>query len=243
MLLITLNSDNKSSGYSYDFNTNFNPNVNIGQNKEIALHSLQMWNSLPNISPTNPQNNIFRYYNGVLWSNNLIIPTGSYSVEDLNEKIKELILNDGGDPNSISLIPNYNTLKCAVVLKNSYQLDLSPDNTFLKNLLGFSNGLINVTSEGDLNVDISNGITSYNIHCSLIDSSASISNGSQSSVIFSFTPNVPAGNLINQEPINLIYLKCNTNNLSLVNIRITDQNNNTLYDLSNENISITLIVR
>lgn len=240
MILLNLNSDKRSYGASYDFTTTFQPNLQVGNDTEIALHSLQMWNSLPNISVSR-NNNKFRFYNGSAWSSQLTIPTGNYSIEDLNLTMQGLITANGGVGSNIVLVPNYNTLKCDIVLKASYQLDLSIGNLYA--LLGWTQAIVSVSGSGTNLVDISNGITGYNVHCSLVDSSTSISNGSTSDVIYSFTPDKPAGNLLNKEVINLIYTKCNSRFISQVRIYITDQNNNTLYDLSSENISITLVIR
>lgn len=240
MILLTLNSDKRASGSSYDFTVQFNPNLQISENSEIALHSLQMWNSLPNISVSR-NNNKFRFYNGSTWSATLTIPTGNYSIEDLNLTMQGLISSNGGVGSNVVLVPNYNTLRCDIVLKSSYQLDLSIGNLYL--LLGWASAIVSTSGSGSSLVDISNGITGYNVHCSLVDSSTSISNGATSDVIYSFTPDKPSGNLINKEVINLIYTRCNSRYISQVRMYITDQNNNILYDLSDENISITLVIR
>jgi hypothetical protein len=240
MILITLNSDKRSSGYSYDFSTNFNPNLQIPENTEIALSSIQMWNSLPNISVSRA-NNQWRYFNGSTWSATQTIPNGNYSIDDLNLYIQATITTLGGLGTNIILLPNYNTLKCDIVLKNSYQLDLSIGNLYL--LLGWTKAIVNTSGTGTNLVDISNGITTYYVHCNLVDSGTSISDGSTSDVIYSFTPDKPAGNLLNKEPLNLIYTKCNTRYISRISIRLSDQNGNTLSDLSDENISITLVLK
>jgi hypothetical protein len=240
MILLTLNSDKRSSGASYDFTTSFQPNIQLSDNSEIALYSIQLWNSLPNISVSR-NNNKFRFYNGLTWSGVLTIPTGNYSVDDLNLSIQGLISSSGGVGSNIVLLPNYNTLQCQIVLKNSYQLDLSIGNLYL--LLGWASQIVTVSGSGYTYVDISNGITGYNVHCSLIDSSSSISNGSASDVIYTFTPSVGAGSLINKEVINLVYIKCNSRYVSQIRVYLTDQNNTLLSDLSSENTAITLIVK
>ena len=240
MLLINLNSKETENGYAYDFTTQLNPNLNLGEEySKVGLYGLQMWNSLPNISVSR-NNQTFRYYNGSSWSANLTIPQGSYSIPDINTKIQDLINSNGGVGSNITLLPNYNTLKCDIVLLNSYQLDLSIGN--LHSLLGFDSQIVTSNKSGENLVDISNGITSYNVHCSLVNTSSSISKGSQSDVIYSFVPDVASGALINKEVMNIIYVKLNSQYLSQINIRITDQSNNTLYDLSNENVGISLVI-
>jgi hypothetical protein len=240
MILLTLNSDNRSNGFSYDFTTSFQPNLRFDDDCLIAVHSLQMWNSLPNISVSR-NNNTFRFYNGATWSSNITIPTGNYSIDDLNIAIQTLITTNGGVGSNIVITPNYNTLKSDILLKNSYRLDLSIGTLYL--VLGWAQAIVSVSGSGNELVDISNNITSYQIHCSLVDSSTSISNGSSSDVIYSFSPDKPAGNLLSKEIINLIYIKCNSNYISSMRIYITDQKSNLLTDLSNENISITMIIK
>jgi hypothetical protein len=199
-----------------------------------------LWNSLPNISLSR-NNNTFRFYNGATWSSNITIPTGNYSVDDLNLAIQTLISSNGGVGTNVVITPNYNTLKSDILLKNSYRLDLSIGT--LNILLGWPLAIVSVSGSGTELVDISNNITSYQIHCSIVDGSSSISNGSSSDVIYSFSPDKPAGNLLNKEVINLIFVKCNTFYISSMRIYITDQAQNLLTDLSNENISITMILR
>ena len=240
MILLTLNSDKRNYGFSYDFTTYFQPNLQFDTDCEIALHSLQMWNSLPNISVSR-NNNTFRFYNGASWSSNLTIPTGNYSIDDLNLAIQTLITSNGGIGTNVVISPNYNTLKSDILLKNSYRLDLSIGT--LNIVLGWAQAIVSVSGSGTELVDISNDITSYQIHCSIVDGSTSISNGSSSDVIYSFSPDKPSGNLLNKEIINLIYVKCNSYYISSMRIYITDQKQNLLTDLSNENISITMVIK
>jgi hypothetical protein len=152
-----------------------------------------------------------------------------------------LITSNSGVGSNVVLVPNYNTLKCDIVLKNSYQFDLSIGKLYL--LLGWASAIVTASGSGTSLVDISNGITGYNVHCSLVDSSTSISNGANSDVIYAFTPDKPSGNLINKEVINLIYTRCNSRYISQIRVSISDQSNNILSDLSDENISITLVIR
>lgn len=240
MLLINLNSK-QTDGSAYNFTQSLNPNLNLGDEyNSVGLYGLEMWNSLPNISVSR-NNQTFRYYNGSSWSGNLTIPQGSYSIPDINIKIQDLINANGGTGSNITLLPNYNTLKCDIVLANNYQLDLSIGN--LHKLLGFNSQIVSVSKSGENLVDISNGITSYQIHTSLVNTSSSISKGGQSDVIYSFVPDVQSGALINQKVFNIIYVKLSQKNISQINIRITDQDGNPLVDLSDENVGITLVLK
>lgn len=240
MLLINLNSK-QTDGNAYDFSTQLNPNLNLRDEfNEVGLYGLELWNSLPNISVSR-NNQTFRYNNGTSWSSNLTIPQGAYSIPDLNTKIQDLINGNDGVGSNITLLPNYNTLKCDIVLLNSYQLDLSIGN--LHTLLGFNSQIVSISKSGESLVDISNGITSYNVHCSLVSTTSSINSGTQSDVIYSFVPDVQSGALINQRVFNIIYVKLSQKNISQISIRLTDQDNKPLVDLSDENVGITLVLR
>ena len=117
-----------------------------------------MWNSLPNISVSR-NNNTFRFYTGATWSSNITIPTGNYSIDDLNIAIQSLITSNSGLGTNVVISPNYNTLKSDILLKNAYKLDLSIGT--LNVVLGWAQAIVSVSGSGTELVDISNNITSY----------------------------------------------------------------------------------
>ena len=93
-------------------------------------------------------NNCFTYTPGAnaLWYN-IIIPEGSYHVEDTNEFIQREIRKNGhydkpNDKDNIEISANTNTLKSEMFLRNNYEVDLGKYNS-INSLLGFYNKLYN----------------------------------------------------------------------------------------------------
>ena len=81
-----------------------------------------------------------------LW-HNIIIPEGSYHVEDTNEFIQREISKNGhydkaNDKANIEIFANTNTLKSEMILRNNYEVDLGQYNS-INSLLGFHNKLYN----------------------------------------------------------------------------------------------------
>ncbi len=222
-------------GKSSNFTVRYSPPIILDQQKryEVALISLAHWNELPNISPTifGTGNNTFKYYDGSSFSAAITIPTGIYSIEELNTEINRLISLDGGTANNILLIPNYSTLKVDIELKNNYQLDLTTSQLY--KTLGWTSQIVSTQGlNGGINLaDISNGVTNYVVHCSIVSASESLSNGEQSDSLYSYVPNVSPGSLIEIIPFNLYHIGTNTNTINSINIRLTDQDGNELIDL------------
>lgn len=229
-------------GKPYDFSIDVNPSINVGQDAEICLANVSVWNSLKNIS-VKLGNNVVRYSpdNGVSFKL-ITLQEGSYSIPALSTAIQSGISGYGDIPTNIVLLPNYNTLKVDIICINNYQLDLSFGNLYV--LLGWSNVLVSSSGSGTLDANVNLGVQSWNVYCNLVAPETSYSNGSSSSSIFSFSPNVGSGELINITPQNLIFLPIASPNIGRVQIRLTDQIGRTLDNLSdNEATSIVFIVR
>jgi hypothetical protein len=229
------------SGKPYDFAVNFSPPIEVGKKgAEVALSNLNIWNSLKNIS-VSLGNNQIRYNNGSVWKI-VTLQEGTYSIEALNLAIQSGISGNGDTANNIVLVPNYSTLKVDLLILNSYQLDLSFGT--INVLLGWDSVIVNASASGQNDANVNLGITNWNISTNILSPDSSYSNGSSSSSLFSFSPNMPAGSLISISPTNLLYLPIGTTVISRINIRITDQLNRTLTQLSdNENTSFTLVLR
>ena len=98
---------------------------------------MKTYYSFPNI---NRSNNCFTYSPNLdpLWFD-IIIPEGSYHVEDINEFIqREMRKNDhydkAQDKNNIEISADTKTLKSEMFLKNNYEVDFRKDK-FINNLL------------------------------------------------------------------------------------------------------------
>ena len=119
----------------------FKPPIQLDEKKdyEIALINLETYYSFPGIDRSN---NCFSYSPGANahWFD-IIIPEGSYHVEDINEFIqREMRKNDhydkANDMNNIETSANTNTLKSEMFLNNNCEVDFRRNNS-INSFLGF----------------------------------------------------------------------------------------------------------
>ena len=119
----------------------FKPLIQLDKKKdcEIALINLETYYSFPNIDNSN---NCFTYSPNLvpLW-HNIIIPEGSYHVEDINEFIqremrKMVTMIKEYDKDNIEISANTNTLMSEMILKNNFEVDFRQDKS-INSLLGF----------------------------------------------------------------------------------------------------------
>ena len=229
---IDLTSSNATFGVPSNFTAIFQPAIVLDPHKDykIGVRSLRLWNENPNISPT-LANNTFKYSadGGITWSADLTINQGIYSVDDLSSAVQTLITNDGGVGSNIRLDPSYNTLKVYITLQNNYRLDLTT-NSF-NSLIGWNSQIVTASGLGQNLADVSNGITSYNLECNLVDSNSSYVNGKASSALLNFSPNVNPGSLINVTPFSVEYLHMNSHHIQQINIQIVSNLGIQLVDL------------
>ena len=120
-------SDNKTR-----FTTWFKPPIQLDKKKdyEISLINRETYYSFLNIDRFN---NCFTYSPNLdpLWFD-IIIPEGSYHVEDINESIQREMRQNcqcdkANDMDNIEMSANTNTLKSAMFLKNNYDVDFKKD--------------------------------------------------------------------------------------------------------------------
>ena len=121
------------------FKTWFKPPIQLDRKKdyEIALMNLETYYSFSNIDNFC---NCFTYTPGAnaLWYN-IIVPEGSYHVEDINEFIQLEMKKNGhydkaSDKYNIEISANTNTLKYEMFLRNIYEVDFKQYN-FINSLL------------------------------------------------------------------------------------------------------------
>ena len=133
-------SDNKTR-----FKTWFKPPIQLDKKKdyEIALIKLETYYSFPNVDRSN---SCFTYSPNLdpLWFD-IIIPEGSYHVEDINEFIQREMRKNGhydkaNDKDNIEISANTNTFKSEMFLKSNYEVDFRKDKS-INSLLGFDSNL------------------------------------------------------------------------------------------------------
>ena len=232
-------SDNKTR-----FKTWFKPPIQLDKRKdyEIAFMNLETYYSFPNIDNSN---NCFTYTPGAiaLWYN-IIIPEGSYHVEDINDFIqrqmrKKFHYDKANDRCYIEISANTITLKSEMILKDNYEVDFKQYNS-INSLLGFHCKLYTSRFHESENMVIILTINSILVNIDII--SGSYVNGSAQLTVYSFFPNVSSGYKIIEKTHNLLYLPITADTIHSVTIWLTDQNENEL-NLRGDNLAIRLHLR
>ena len=231
---------------THDFTINYT-HLQLDPNKDyvLGLKNYSLWYSWFNVSAEN-NNNVFRYSrdSGSTF-NNLIIPNGNYSLDNLNTKINALIFTDGGVKGNIEFTPNYNTLRVELRITggSGYQVDFIPNNT-LKTILGFDSQIYTALFTSAPNVaNITNSVDAININCSLLNASQNLLNDTPSQTLHQFVPQSSVGSNLSAQISEITYLPIsNSGNINSMRIFITDQNLNIL-NLNGENVSISLVLK
>lgn len=234
------------TGRENDFTIFHQPVIKLQEDKEYeaALLSIDMYYSFPNIAD---ENNKFKYSNdgGQTWKT-ITLDTGSYELMHINDEIqRQMIIN--GDYNEdtkecyITITANVTKLKSIVIITNpSYKVDFGVENS-IGQILGFSSFIISHGyNESENIVDIMK-INSILINIDLI--SGSYVNGKQSSVIYSFFPNVSPGHKIVERPNpSLIFYPVHKDHINGVRVWITDQDGKPI-DLRGERVTLRIQIR
>ena len=213
-----------------DFDTIYKEPIELSNEKEyeIALVDLETYYSFPNIST---HNNVIEYeIINTQEVKQIIVPKGSYDYPDLVEEIYRQL--NGED--AFKLSASSNTFKSRLEIKPGYEVKFTHESS-LKTVLGFTGDVYDEGTHFSENVVNIMSITSILIHIDIIN--GSYVEGSKKPVIYSFYPKVNPGFKIIQKPHNPIYLPIVRKNISTLNVRITDQNND-LLDLRGEEVVI-----
>lgn len=251
-ILITLDSSYATNQRSDNFVTPFSPPLSVHPKAEIALVSADIWYSWVNISPEY-QNNIFRYFDGTAYKT-IVIPTGNYQVSQLNSYIRgQMRANTdydvANDESYIVISPNYSTLRCrlefsqAAIVKG-IKVDFTTvglgASHKLRELLGFQDTEYTQTSEGLVQVDITRGVNSIQIHTDIHD--GSVEDGSSGDVIWNFVPDRAPGALLSVNPTSRIYLPVRSDRINQMRVWITDHQGRRV-DLRGESTSYKFEIR
>jgi len=207
---------------------------------EAALLSLDIYNSIPNI--TESKNNIFKYStdNGTTWKT-ITLNTGAYELAAINDEIKRQLIANGDDDKAITLTANVSRLTSIVIIENlSYKVDFGVPNS-IGSILGFGGVVIGHGYNESPNIVDIMQINSILVNIDII--MGSYVNGSPSPTIYSFYPNVAPGYKIVERPNpSLIYYPLSRHDISRMRVWLTDQNGN-LIDTRGETITIRIYVR
>lgn len=223
MYTLTLN------GNSSELSCEIFPSLEVKNNSQLCLVSLQTNNSIPNIEPG--CNTITVHVFGGE-AKTITIPTGSYELETIETVIQSLLPIE---VSSFQLRGNKNTLKC--IMTSSNNIDFSKSDSIAK-LLGFRNVMYenNIVHESEELVKIMK-VNCIKVECNLI--TGSFSNGYPSQAIHEFFPSVPAGFKIIEIPRHPVFYSINCSSISRINIVLVDQEDN-LINLRGEPITVRL---
>lgn len=213
------------------------PNLNY----VCYIRTVDTFNSVPNVD-----NETIRWtYNGS--SFDYIVPTGVYSVEDINTVMQEMfdgselsLSGDWGvDGYPVEFIVSYQTGKITANLNALSTCSIERD--FANEFFGFdgTSSFVSVSGLAPNVADVNRGVLNYQITCDLVN--RSFSNGQTGQVLTSFSPSVPAWGKVFIEPINPPKLQVNKTNISSVHMKLVDNNNNVL-DLNGENLAVQLVI-
>ena len=132
-------------GITSDFTTKYSPPISLEEGKqyEAALLSIDLFNSIPNITHLN---NVLKYSKdgGNTWVN-IELDTGSYELSAISNEIQRLMANNGDydqnadNPYFITITANLSELKFIVHISNdNYKIDFGVPNS-IGSVLGFTN--------------------------------------------------------------------------------------------------------
>ena len=207
-----------------DFTVFYNRPTVLPDDSKICLVNSSIWYTWAIISEKFNNNKFAISDNNGTSFITYTIEDGNYTFKALNSLIANiLVANYGQDPAdlAIQLLGNTSTSKTTIYIKDSsgYQIDLGI-NLFYK-IIGLSdiqNKIIIETTKAEQLTNITFDINSYQIHCSLIDSS--IFNSSLSSdILHTFVPGLPSGYNLPIEPPEKIYIPIRQNK-TMTDIRI-----------------------
>ena len=224
------------SGKDSHIRTLFSPPINVppGCHYEMALCSAEMYYSFPNIDETN---NSIKLSNdsGKTW-HLISLPKGCYEINAISKALQRMfVARTKGKKDDICIFGDPAMLKSVLVLGKTAAVDFATENS-LASILGFTKKVYNEgrhLSEHIVNILRVNSII---VNCDIV--ALSRKNGIASPIIYNFFPNVSPGQKIVNRPRNLIYLPIILNEISEMNVWLSDQSGERL-DIREEELTIT----
>ncbi len=245
---LLLNSSDSAED-SANFSVNYIPPIELDPAKqyEIGLISCTCWNAMHNVKTDVNDEMWFTMIttSSISTTKKIKIPQGAYNIEDLNKTIKELITKAGGMADNFELAANYSTSRVRMTLKNIL-VSLEPRERSIAQLLGFTEKAYTaldqpITYDSELSVNITE-VNTILVNCSTASGSYT-SKGSKGQTIYSFSPEVPPGSLMQITPRHIIYYPLNVEDqISSIRMQLTDQSGKQL-ELNNEVVTYYLHLR
>ena len=229
------------NGSTSDFTISHNSVMLMpGRKYEAALLSLDVYNSIPNV--TVGKNNIFKYSvdNGVNWKINAF-KTGAYELQEINKEIKRQMKSNDDNDAAITIVANVSRLTSIInIASENYKIDFNVPNS-IGPILGFGAQIIGYGYTESPNIVDIMAVNSIMVNIDIV--MGSYVNGFPSPTIYSFYPNVSPGYKIVERPNpSLIYYPLSRDDISRMRVWLTDQHGN-LIDFRGERITIRICVR
>lgn len=229
------------SGNTSDFITvHDNLKLDPEKNYEVALLSLDTYNSIPNIIEN--RNNHLKYSidDGVTWKT-IALNTGAYELQGINNEVKRQLIVNGDDESAINITANISRLTSIVNIEDPhYKIDFGVDNS-IGSILGFEKTIIGFGYNESSNIVDIMPVNSILVNIDII--MGSYVNGFQSPTLYCFHPNVSPGFKIVERPNpKLIYYPLSRHDISRMRVWLTSENGE-LIDFRNEIITIRIHLR
>ena len=234
MNTIFMNSENSVTSDLHRLSLNLTGKINLSwKSKYIALSNLGIYYTWENIKKSY-KNNKFKI-SASTWSEEFVLPDGSYSITDIQDYFEYVLKNPEGktvNPSikkCISKIENRITFK----IKSGYYLELLSHET--RKLLGNTKSKItkNKNGENTTRLEITEVVL---IHCNVVYNSYQ----QNSRILYTFVSNKSFGQLLDISPENFIFSKTFDSEFSHIDVWFTDQNSKPLE--IEDKINITLVI-
>ena len=198
------------TGNSSVLEADYFPPIELPPNKNctLGLVELRTFNAIPNVD--DGKNKIY------VGDKIVIIPTGSYEIEDIERYVQKILASDGI---TINIKPNNNTLRSEI--KCSSEVNFQPEDS-IGQLLRFTSRILeaNKTHTSDLPVAILK-VNALRVECNI--TTGAYINDRKVHTIHEFFPVVPPGYKIVEVPSHVIYLPIAVKTIHQIQLRIVDQ--------------------
>ena len=202
--------------------------------KSVAIYNLSIYYTWKNIKGSY-NNNKFKIY-APIWSDELELPNGSYSISDIQDYFGYILRkhNENFDNPSIRIYVNKIENRITIKIKKGYYLQLLTPETI--KLLESNDSEINNDKNG-ANVSHLEVVELLLVHCNFVNNDYQ----EDSRILYTFAPNKPYGSLLKISPRHHIFLKTFNSEFQEIKVWFTDQTSKPL-EVKNR-INLTLIIK
>ena len=244
-ILLCLHSEHNTR--TSDFTINYSRPIDLSDGLwAVALDKIEYCVSWHNVD-SSYNNRTFSYSDGVN-TRIVTLPEGNYTVDLINEYLHEVMYANGdytidpvtGQPvYSISITPNYPTLRTRISVVPGWSVDLTLSR--FHNLIGFNSVVVTATSIGAHHSNINRSMESIHVHCDLVTNS--YVNSTNNDLLYQFAPQGFPGSKQTSEPRNRTFMPIRgATHVNRIRIYLTDQHNRHI-NFHGEPVAVTLVLR